>query len=339
VSADSLSPLTRAEQMLANIDTPAEALDVIDLAEVARVYAQQARLGTGAVNAATVVKVRAECRLADVVDRGQAEGRIATAGGDQQSIVRGSDNALSLDELGVSRQRLAEARLLRDAGFTDERLTELQTNADHADRVLSRTSMLAEARRSRHVDERDRLRTRAVTLPPGQYACVELDPPWSYRELGMTGGKSSEFTYPTMEAGEIAALPVTDLAATNAHLYLWTTFNHLQAAWDIAEGWGFNVRNLLVWDKRRIGTGAYFRNSSEFILFGLRGTQPLLRNDQPTVFQWPTEGRVHSRKPDGFYDLIETCSPGPRVRLFARSQRPGWTSWGNEAGDDGEATA
>jgi len=157
--AGTLAQLERAEQMLAEVATASDALNIIDLAEVARVYAREAKLGTSAINHATSIKLRAERRLADVVDDGQARGEIATHGGDRKSDfkVRGADldsaifpqpNApASLDEIGVTKQRLSEARTIRD-NYTEDDIAAIVEEANVADEIVPRTDFV---RKKAHV--------------------------------------------------------------------------------------------------------------------------------------------------------------------------------------------
>jgi hypothetical protein len=140
----SVVTLQLAEQMLSlsQVATVDDARDLINLAEQARVYARQSKLGTAAVNHATIIKVRAERRMADIVDEGQARGEIATQDDGQSKGIR---NANTLDELGIEAPRLFEARLLRD-GYTDEELESLRQSSDANDDVLSRAALIEQAR-------------------------------------------------------------------------------------------------------------------------------------------------------------------------------------------------
>jgi N6-adenosine-specific RNA methylase IME4 len=128
------------------------------------------------------------------------------------------------------------------------------------------------------------------------------------------------------EAGRL--LVVVDLAAEDAHLYLWTTNAYLHAAFDIASGWGFKHSQTLTWCKPRngIGPGGAFSNTTEFVLFCRRGHLAYQDRLDTTWWQWPRG--AHSVKPAAFYDLVERVSPGPYVELFARAPRLGWSSWG-----------
>jgi len=174
--------------------------------------------------------------------------------------------------------------------------------------------------------------------PP--YRTIVADPPWTHRGSGNQFGAAGKARvagyaidstpnsrYSTLTSTEVAALPVIDLAAKNAHLYLWTTNSDLPDAFAVVASWGFTYKTLLTWCKKgRIGLGAYFRGQTEHVLFGVRGSQPTLVNDELTYFTAQKGG--HSAKPATFFDLVERSSPGPYVELFARQPRLGWDSWG-----------
>jgi N6-adenosine-specific RNA methylase IME4 len=140
-----------------------------------------------------------------------------------------------------------------------------------------------------------------------------------------------------MELNEIKALPVSRLAAARSHLYLWVPNALLQEGLAVMNAWGFTYKSNLVWYKIRKdsgpdgrGVGFYFRNVTELVLFGVRGSMRTLQPGRTQVNLVSTRKREHSRKPDEFYDLIEACSPGPYLELFARFPRAGWDQWGNE---------
>jgi len=137
---------------------------------------------------------------------------------------------------------------------------------------------------------------------------------------------------------EIADLPVADVAADNAHLYLWVPNALLQDGLAVMESWGFRYVSNIVWAKRRRdggpdgrGVGFYFRNVTELILFGVRGSMRTLSPARRQVNMIETRKREHSRKPDEQYELIESCSPAPYLELFARHPRDDWAVWGDEA--------
>ena len=143
--------------------------------------------------------------------------------------------------------------------------------------------------------------------------------------------------YPTMELQEIMELPVSKLAAAKSHLYLWVPNALLQEGLRVMEAWGFTYKSNIVWYKIRKdggpdgrGVGFYFRNVTELLLFGVKGSMRTLQPGRTQVNIVGTRKREHSRKPDEMYDLIESCSPGPYLELFARFPRPNWQQWGNE---------
>lgn len=177
----------------------------------------------------------------------------------------------------------------------------------------------------------------------GGFKTVLADPPWRF--ANRTGKVAPEHRrldrYDTMTLDEIVDLPVADVVADAAHLYLWVPNALLPDGLRVMESWGFRYVSNLVWAKRRKdggpdgrGVGFYFRNVTELILFGVRGSMRTLQPGRSQVNMIETRKREHSRKPDEQYDLIEACSPGPYLEMFARYPREGWSAWGNEADDE-----
>src|SRR5436305_1836563 len=182
----------------------------------------------------------------------------------------------------------------------------------------------------------------------GRFATILADPPWQF--TNKTGKVAPEHRrlarYGTMRLEEIMALPVEQLAAPTAHLYLWCPNALLPEGLAVMAAWGFSYKSNIIWHKVRKdggsdgrGVGFYFRNVTELILFGVRGKNArTLAPGRRQVNLLATRKREHSRKPDEQYDLIESCSPGPYVELFARGTRKGWATWGNQAGEKYEPT-
>lgn len=196
--------------------------------------------------------------------------------------------------------------------------------------------------------------SRLIELASGQrYACIVADPPWDLkfgrddnRALRASTGSpkgtwsNPKMNYPTMSLKDIVALPIADLAAKDAHLYLWVVNRHIESAYQVARAWGFRPVTLLTWGKtpRGVGLGGAFVQTTEHILFARRGSEIAKRRERTTWWNWTRPevgtGPKHSRKPVAMQDLVETVSPGPYLELFARRGRPGWDAWGNEAPDD-----
>jgi N6-adenosine-specific RNA methylase IME4 len=187
-----------------------------------------------------------------------------------------------------------------------------------------------------------------------KYRTIVADPPWPYRSAdgGMLRSSANHRPnswdsgrnnpgvagrYDTLSIHELQALPVSDLANRDAHLYLWATNAFMVEAHQLAEAWGFEQKTIITWGKVHqndhltpsMKTGFYYRGATEHVLFCVRGSQRL-NGTWPTLFLWPRVG-THSSKPDAFYDLVEQASPGPWVELFARRHRMGWDVWGDES--------
>ena len=174
-----------------------------------------------------------------------------------------------------------------------------------------------------------------------KFRTILADPPWRF--ANRTGKMAPEHRrlsrYGTMELEEIKALPVVEVADKPSHLYLWVPNALLKEGLDVMKAWGYEYKTNLIWHKVRKdgqsdgrGVGFYFRNVTELVLFGTRGKGArTLAPGRSQVNLLGTRKREHSRKPDELYDIIEACSPGPRLELFARGSRPGWTAWGNQA--------
>jgi N6-adenosine-specific RNA methylase IME4 len=181
----------------------------------------------------------------------------------------------------------------------------------------------------------------AAALMNKRFATVLADPPWRF--TNRTGKMAPEHKrlnrYGTMSLEEICELPVADVCVPVSHLYLWVPNALLPEGLQVLAAWGFSYKSNIIWHKIRKdggsdgrGVGFYFRNVTEVILFGVRGKNArTLAPARSTVNMIETRKREHSRKPDEQYPLIESCSPGPYLELFARGGRPGWTAWGNQA--------
>jgi N6-adenosine-specific RNA methylase IME4 len=184
-----------------------------------------------------------------------------------------------------------------------------------------------------------------MTACPKQYSTILADPPWRFSNR--TGKMAPEHhrlsRYGTMTNEEIMELPVAQLAAQPAHLYLWVPNALIAEGLEVMRRWGFTYKTNMVWYKvrkdggpDRRGVGFYFRNVTELVLFGIRGRLRTGKQGrtQPNIVI--SQKRGHSRKPDELYSIIEGCSPGPYLELFARYQRPNWDQWGNEIQYNGE---
>lgn len=179
-----------------------------------------------------------------------------------------------------------------------------------------------------------------------KYRTVLADPPWQFQNR--TGKVAPEHKrlnrYPTMNLDEIKNFPVADVIADKAHLYLWVPNALLPEGLEVLKAWGFEYKTNIIWEKVRKdgfpdgrGVGFYFRNVTEILLFGVKGdNNRTLDPARSQVNLVRSMKREHSRKPDEMIEIIQSCSPGPYLEMFARGYRDGWTLWGNQANVDYE---
>jgi N6-adenosine-specific RNA methylase IME4 len=209
---------------------------------------------------------------------------------------------------------------------------------------MSRTSRVSERSHPLHA-----IPTAAddlLALGTGKFATILADPPWRFQNR--TGKMAPEHRrlsrYGTMTLADIRALPVAQVARARAHLYLWVPNALILEGLEVMRHWGFTYKTNIVWYKTRKdggpdgrGVGFYFRNVTELILFGIRGTNNrTLQAGRRQTNIIVSRKREHSRKPDEQFRIIERCSPGPYLEMFARHRREGWTLWGNEAPADAD---
>ncbi len=328
--SEMLEQLSQLRQELAKATTLDEVKRVVDKAEALRVLAK--RVGAN---------LETQNRIAEDRLWGERLGGEMLRDGDRQRDGRpkkpaqGAPVLPTLSEIGVERtqaqrwQRLAEipkvefTRLIRETLEDQEELT--------------RAILLRWAKEEQRENKRKKNRKLVEQVTPpcmhvagSQYQTIVTDPPWDWGDEGDVDqfGRGRP-TYATMTFEEIAAVPVGDLAEKNAHIYLWITNRSLPKGFLLLEEWGFRYVTALTWCKPSIGMGNYFRGSTEHVLFGVKGSLELLRHDVGTWFQAPRPGR-HSAKPSEFFQLVEQCSPGPWLEMFAREPRPGWSYWGAE---------
>ena len=178
-------------------------------------------------------------------------------------------------------------------------------------------------------------------LPKKKFSTILADPPWQFQNS--TGKIAPEHKrlnrYPTLDLEKIKALPVDEISNDRCHLYLWVPNALVSEGLDVMKSWGFQYKSNIIWQKIRKdgepdgrGVGFYFRNTTEMLLFGVKGKNVrTLKPGRTQVNVIKSRKREHSRKPDEQYKIIEGCSWGPYLELFARGKRKNWTVWGNEA--------
>lgn len=181
----------------------------------------------------------------------------------------------------------------------------------------------------------------------GKFSTIVADPPWEHKDSGrrtrsgandnwngkwLESSNRSVVPYDRMTLDEIKALPVGDIAAKDAHLYLWTTNGFLREGFEVLDAWGFRYSTTIVWCKKPmgLGLGGAFSITTEYVLFGRRGNLKHTGKVDTTWNAWKRQP-AHSQKPDAFNDLVEQVSPGPYLEMFARRARFGWSYWGDQS--------
>ena len=179
-------------------------------------------------------------------------------------------------------------------------------------------------------------------VPRADYGTILADPPWQFKNR--TGKVAPEHRrlsrYPTLTLQEIKEIPVWLVSTDPSHLYLWVPNALLREGLEVMAAWGYEYKTNIIWQKIRKdgepdgrGVGFYFRNTTELVLFGVRGKLRTFKRGRTQVNVLKSRKREHSRKPDELYEIVEACSPGPFLELFARGPRDGWDQWGDQAAE------
>lgn len=174
--------------------------------------------------------------------------------------------------------------------------------------------------------QKDDIDAGRVVLPPGVFQVIVVDPPWPYGTEYNPDGRRAASPYPEMSLAEIGNLKLP--ADDNCVLWLWTTHAFMRASFPILDQWGFREVAILTWKKNRMGLGSWLRSQTEFCVMAVKGHPKVLLSKQTTIIEAPV--REHSRKPDGFYHLVESLCIGRRLDFFSREPRDGWEQFGSE---------
>ena len=335
VVGESSGPLAMIEQgyaLLAGATTIEEIMAIRDKAEALRHYSATAQLGLKTQNVCAALKIRAERKAGELLRQMQLHN------GDPRS-----HDATRLSDLDINKSQ--SSRWQKVAEIPEDTFEEHLTDTAAASRELTTAGVLQLARlvKAQDITEHPPLGNapegRGLVGLTGTFRTIIADPPWQYGNASTRNAAAKH--YLTMTIDELCSLDVSGNAADDAHLYLWTTTSFLREAFDVMDAWGFTYKTNLVWAKTAFGLGNYFRVSHEHVLFGVRGSLNIPPADR--VKTWFESGRGrHSAKPDVFLDIVEKCSPGPGLEMFARNDgRPvrfdvegkefHWTYWGNEA--------
>lgn len=324
-----LVKLDHARALLNECRTVEDAKSVGDIAAAAQTYARQAKLGQEAENYAFEIRMRAERRMGEIL---LVTPRNPGAKGIGPIAVRAidSNSPPSLPDLGISRNRSSQAQKLAALPVEEfEKVAARETSLTEVKREIKERAREQHREQNRVVVEQ----TKPVDLwaSGAKFSTIVIDPPWDWGDEGDIDqmGRARP-TYQTMPISDLAALPIASVADADSHMYLWITNRSLPKGFALLDGWGFRYITCITWVKPSFGMGNYYRGQTEQVLFGVRGSLMLRRRDAATVIHAPRGSGGHSSKPDEFYAMVESCSPGPYLDMFSRRDRPGWRSWGAE---------
>jgi N6-adenosine-specific RNA methylase IME4 len=235
-------------------------------------------------------------------------------------------------EVGVSERtapaRVAQARKydeIKAAADAEPDSSELRKLVEQMDRT---GKVNGTYRQFQTLQAAEEIAAEPPPLPEGPFRVIVIDPPWHYDKRAEDASHRAALPYPSMTLEEIAALPIAGMAAEDCILWLWTTNAHLFDCPQLLGAWGFQHKTILTWVKDRMGCGDWLRGQTEHCIFAVRGNPTVTISNQTTVIHGAV--REHSRKPEEFYQLVESLCPGAKVELFQRTPRPGWVGHGNE---------
>lgn len=341
--ATALTRYEAARTALAEAQRIDEVKDIRDKMVALAAYARQAK-DTELISYATEIRLRAERRLGQMLkeqketvglNQGTAGKGRPRIGGSREELPK--DNRPTLASAGIDKKLSARAQktaAIPEKAFEDRMLDLKAAVVSAAERTAEERQIEKQERRAEREAELGAVQR---AMPEKRYGVIYADPPWRFepysRESGMD--RAADNHYPTMTLDDIKALPVP--AADDCALFLWATAPMLPQALEVMAAWGFTYKSHCVWVKDKPGTGYWFRNQHELLLVGTRGAIPAPASIGRPSSVFEADRGVHSAKPHEFRLMIAWAFPTlPKIELFARTNTPGWDTWGLEAPVDEE---
>jgi N6-adenosine-specific RNA methylase IME4 len=320
-----LSHFDKARHELAMAQSVDEVKGIRDKAEALRAYAKQAGESLEMQNQCAEIKLRAERRAGELLkeqrlNKGQLlRGRTMTP----------RDEAPKLEDVGINKSQ--SSRWQQMADLPEEKFEEHIAKTKEERKELTTNSVLRLSRDVKEAEAKENVVD--MPMPIGKYKTIVIDPPWPVQKiLRDVAPNQDAMDYPVMSLEEITALPVSEIAMTNCHLFIWTTNKFLPKAIEIANHWGFRYILTMVWHK----SGGFQpfdlpQYNCEFVIYARKGT-PTFSDLKDFFCCFDGQRREHSRKPDEFYETIGRVTEGPRIDYFSRERRDGYEQFGNETG-------
>lgn len=320
IKVSSIEKLSIARNMLAQAKSLDDILQIRDIAEAARVYAQAAKLGLENQNEAAEVKIRAERKAGEM---------LAKMPKNEGELYRGNmqlprDETPTLDDLGIEKMQSSRWQII--AGLPEEKFEEHIQETKAEGKELTSAGLIRVAKFESASNKMD---APEIT---GKYRIIYADPPWKYNDRLVDGYGPAEYHYPTLTIEELCSLPIKELADDNSVLFLWVTSPLLESSFVVIRAWGFDYKASFIWDKIKHNMGHYNSVRHEFLLICTRGNCTPENMKLYDSVQG-IERKEHSEKPEEFRTIINDLYPsGKRIELFARRkvEVDGWETWGNE---------
>lgn len=328
--------LTRADRALVEAATVDEIREIRDQAQVVRAYARKAQLARDIVLHAATIKVRAERKLGQVLQKTPLANSAHWNRKSRANRSHDATGSIRLKDLGITKSdssRAQQIACLPKAIFDRHIADCIDSGSEPTTAGLLKLIKQREA--TKNVSQAPPSVPGFVTdlqqlIDEGRkYSTIYADPPWKHANQASRGATSNH--YPTMTIEEICSEPVAELAADDAHLHLWTTSVFLREAFEVIDVWGFRYAySSFVWCKPTLGLGNYFRSSHELILLGIRGQLPFRDKGQRSWIE--AERTKHSRKPGAVREIIEKVSSPCYLEMYGREapHSDEWTVYGNQ---------
>lgn len=315
----------RVESVLAEVKTLEGRQDMLDKAAALQHYAKRLKAGIEIEKPIAIGVLKIKAGIGELLP---AKNGRPKKGHENPLAGQGfaSDTISAYRKLAANQDRLGEYYESTDDVPSQHGFLKLIQDEQRANKDKAR-----EGKRKRAAQAIAKAETIEDALSAAKFTTICVDPPWDWKDEGDNSqlGRGNT-TYGAMSFEQLRELPIGQYADTDAHLYLWITNRSLPKGFALIEDWGFRYVTCITWCKPSFGMGNYFRGATEHMLFAVKGSLSLLRKDAATWFTAPRGPGGHSSKPDESYDLIESCSPGPYLEVFACRDRDGWVSWGGQ---------
>lgn len=322
-----LAKLEAARTMLIEAKSLDEVKHVMDIAEAAKTYARAAKLGLEAQNHAAEIAILARRKAGEFLaqlERGQGNRNDLTF----TNVGKSSNYKEIIEDSDISYQDAN--RWQQVAAVPEQTFKEFIEQTKEAGKELTTNGVLKIAKqlqRKEYIDEQiEEIQSNKFQPPTGLFDVIVIDPPWPYGTKYDPSGRRAANPYPEMSLDEIKAINLP--ASNDCILWLWTTHKFMRYSFDILDKWGFRDVAIVTWVKDRMGLGSWLRSQSEFCIMAVKGTPKINLTNQTTVIHGAL--REHSRKPDEFYQFIDSLCVGYKLDWFSREKRDGWVSFGND---------